>query len=170
LRLKSDAAGQPSQPNSQSGDRDQASGERDEYELIKVNINGLLRGEFDENMRLDPRSVVNIPQAEVFFVGGDVNAPGSFVFKEGSTLRQAITLAKGMKPTAATDQAVFREDPGGKKRQEIRVDARKIMSGKQEDVAIVANDIVIIPNSRSKAVGGVLLSTFGFSPWRILGF
>ena len=171
LRPKSDAAGRPSQPNSQFGDGDQAPGERDEYELIKVNINGLLRGEFDENMRLDPRSVVNIPQAEVFFVGGDVNAPGSFVFKEGATLRQAIALAKGMKPTAATDQAViFREDLGGKKRQEIRVDVRKIMSGKQEDVAIAANDIVIIPNSRSKTVGGVLLSAFGFSPWRILGF
>ncbi|HEX5083001.1 MAG TPA: SLBB domain-containing protein, partial [Blastocatellia bacterium] len=164
-------ADRPSQPHSQSEDRDQASGEREEYELVKVNINGLLRGEFDENMRLEPRSVVNIPQAEVFFVGGDVNAPGSFVFKEGATLRQAITLARGMKPTAATDQTIiFREDPGGKKRQEIRVDARKIMSGKQEDVAIVANDIVIIPNSRSKAVGGALLSTFGFSPWRILGF
>jgi polysaccharide biosynthesis/export protein len=171
LRPKSNAAGPPSQSTSQSEGRDQAPEERDEYELIKVNINGLLRGDFDKNMRLDPRSVVNIPQAEVFFVGGDVTAPGSFVFKEGATLRQAITLAQGMKPTAASDQAIiFREDPGGKKRQEIRVDARKIMSGKQEDVAIAANDIVIIPNSRSKSVGGAILSSFGFTPWRILGF
>jgi polysaccharide export outer membrane protein len=171
LQSKSSAAGQPSQSPSQSDAPDQAPEEREEYELIKVNINGLLRGDFDKNIRLDPRSVVNIPQAEVFFVGGDVNAPGSFVFKEGATLRQAITLAQGMKPTAATDQAIiFREDPTSKKKQEIRVDARKIMSGKQEDVAIVANDIVIIPNSRSKAVGGALLATFGFSPWRILGF
>ena len=138
--------------------------------MIKVNINGLLRGDFDKNMRLDPRSVVNIPQAEVFFVGGDVIAPGSFLFKEGATLRQAIALAKGMKPTAASSRAIiFRQDPGGK-RQEIMVDAGKIMNGKQEDVVINANDIVIIPNSRSKAVSGALLSAFGVSPRRILGY
>jgi hypothetical protein len=170
-RPKSGAAGLPSQSPSQSEDRDQAPEEREGYELIKVNINGLLRGEFDENMRLNPRSVVNIPRAEVFFVGGDVNAPGSFPFKEGATLRQALALAHGMKFTAAAGRAIiFREDPVTRKKQEIRVDAGKIMSGKQEDVAINANDIVIIPNSRSKTVSGALLSTFGFSPWRVLGY
>jgi len=168
LRPGSDAASPPSQFPSQSGDRDQAPDEREGYELIKVNINGLFRGDFDKNMRLDPRTVVNIPQADVFFVGGDVNAPGSFQFKEGATLRQAITLAQGMKPTAASDRAIiFREDQGAKKRQEIRIDAGKIMIGKQEDVEINANDIVIIPNSRSKSVGGALLSVLGVNSWRI---
>ena len=168
LRPGSDAASPPSQSSSQSVDRDQAPDEREGYELIKVNINGLFRGDFDKNMRLDPRTVVNIPQADVFFVGGDVNAPGSFQFKEGATLRQAITLAQGMKPTAASDRAIiFREDQGAKKRQEIRIDAGKIMIGKQEDVEINANDIVIIPNSRSKSVGGALLSVLGVNSWRI---
>jgi polysaccharide export outer membrane protein len=164
------AAVPPSQSPLQSGDRDQAP-DREGYEMIKVNINELFRGDLGKNMRLDPRSVVHIPQAEVFFVGGDVNAPGSFQMKDGATLRQAITLAHGMKPTAASDRAIiFREDPGSGKRQEIRVDAGKIMNGKQEDVTITANDIVIIPNSRSKTVGGALLSVFGSNSWRILGY
>ena len=155
----------------QSEDRDQEPEERERHELIKVNINGLFRGDFDTNIRLDPRSVVHIPQAEVFFVGGDVNAPGSFRFKDGATLRQAITLAQGMKPTAASDRAIiFREGPGARKRQEIRIDAGKIMNGKQEDVVIDANDIIIIPHSRSKSVGGALLSVFGVAPLRILGY
>jgi polysaccharide export outer membrane protein len=155
----------------QSEDRDQEPEERERHELIKVNINGLFRGDFDMNMRLDPRSVVHIPQAEVFYVGGDVNAPGSFKFKEGATLRQAITLAQGMKPTAAPDRAIiFREDSGSRKRQEIRIDVGKIMNGKQEDVEIAANDIVIIPHSRSKSVGGALLSVLGVAPLRILGY
>jgi protein involved in polysaccharide export with SLBB domain len=153
-------ADSPSQP----GDRNQGAEEPERYELIKVNINGLFRGEFDKNMRLDPRSVVHIPQAEVFFVGGDVNAPGSFMFKEGATLRQAITLAQGMKSHAASDRAIiFREDPVTRKRLEIKVDAGKIMNGKQEDVAITANDIVIIPNSRAKSVGAALLSVFSIN-------
>jgi polysaccharide biosynthesis/export protein len=154
------AAGPPSQP----GGRNQEAEEREGYELIKVNVNRLFRGEFDKNMRLYPRSVVNIPQAEVFFVGGEVNAPGSFMFKEGATLRQAITLAQGMKSRAASDRAIiFREDPVTRKKQEIRVDAGKIMNGKQEDVAITANDIVIIPNSRAKSFSAALLSVLSIN-------
>src|SRR5262249_33402957 len=52
-RPESGAASPPSHPPSQSGDRDQEP-EQEGYELIKVNINGLLRGDFDKNMRLDP--------------------------------------------------------------------------------------------------------------------
>jgi polysaccharide biosynthesis/export protein len=174
-QLKSAPASPPSQSPSQSPshseDRDQEPEEHEGYESIRVDINGLLRGDFDKNMRLDPRSVVHIPQAEVFFVGGDVNAPGSFPFKEGATLRQAITLAKGMKYTAASGRAIiFREDPVTRKKQEIRIDAGKIMNGTQEDVAIIANDVVIIPNSRSKVVSGAILSALGVSPRRVLGY
>jgi polysaccharide biosynthesis/export protein len=154
------AADSPSQP----GGRNQEAEERERYELIKVNVNGMFRGEFDKNMRLYPRSVVNIPQAEVFFVGGEVNAPGSFMFKEGATLRQAITLAQGMKSRAASDRVIiFREDPVTRNRQEIRVDAGKIMNGKQEDVTITANDIVIIPNSRAKSFSAALLSVLSLN-------
>jgi polysaccharide export outer membrane protein len=154
------AANSPSQP----GDRNQETEDPERYELIKVNINGLFRGDLDKNMRLDPRSIVHIPQAEVFFVGGDVNAPGSFMFKEGATLRQAITLAQGMKSTAASDRVIiFREDPVTRKKQEIRVDAGKIMNGKQEDVAITASDVVIIPNSRGKTVSAALLKVLSFN-------
>jgi polysaccharide export outer membrane protein len=168
---KSASASPLSQPPSHSEDRDQGPEEHERYESIRVNINGLLRGDIDKNMRLDPRSVVHIPQAEVFFVGGDVNEPGSFPFKEGATLRQAIALAKGMKYTAASGHAIiFREDPVTRKKQEIRIDAGKIMNGIQEDVEIIANDIVIIPNSRSKIVSGAILSALGVSPRRILGY
>jgi polysaccharide biosynthesis/export protein len=154
------AADSPSQP----GERNQEAEDPEKYELVKVNINGLFRGEFDKNMHLNPRSVVHIPPADVFFVGGDVIAPGSFVFKEGATLRQAITLAQGMKSNAASDRAIiFREDPVTKKRQEIIVDAGKIMNGKLEDVAITANDIVIIPNSRAKSVGAAILSVLSLN-------
>src|SRR5215471_10756072 len=160
------AADSPSQP----GGRNQETEEGERSELIKVNINGLFKGEFDKNMRLYPRSVVNIPQAEVFFVGGEVNAPGSFIFKEGASLRQAITLAQGMKSTAASDRAIiFREDPVTRKRQEIRVDAGKIMNGKQEDVAITVNDVVIIPNSRGKSLGAALLSVLSINNLLIPG-
>jgi polysaccharide export outer membrane protein len=133
------------------------------FELKKVNISGLLKGQFDQNVFLEPGDIVHIPETEVFFVAGEVNAPGPFPLKEGTTLRQAISLAQGTKPQAALgDGIIFREDSTGK-RQEIRVDIGAIMKGKKEDIPIAANDIIIVPNSRTKSVGFALLRAFGIT-------
>jgi len=138
------------------------------YELIKVNINGLLRGNFDQNITILPGDIVHIPQTDMFFVAGEVNAPGSFVLKDGTTLRQAISLAQGMSFNAAGDRGIiFREDPTTGKRSELKVDIPSVMNGKKEDIQILANDIVIVPNSRLKSVGGTLLRAFGVNSARI---
>src|SRR4029077_13338824 len=102
------------------------------YELIKVNINGLLRGNFDQNLTILPGDIVHIPQTDMFFVAGEVNAPGSFVLKDGTTLRQAISLAQGMSFNAAGDRGIiFREDPTTGKRSELKVDIPSVMNGKK---------------------------------------
>jgi polysaccharide export outer membrane protein len=159
----STASSHPSPPASGS---DAPAGAR--YELIKVNINGLLRGNFDQNVTIEPGDIVHIPATDVFFVAGEVNAPGSFVLKDGTTVRQAISLAQGTSFNAAGDRGmIFREDPTNGKRIEIKVDIPAVMNGKKEDVAILANDIVIVPNSRLKSVGGTLLRAFGVNSARL---
>ncbi len=138
------------------------------YELMKVNINGLLRGNFDQNVEITPGDIIHIPPTDIFFVAGEVNAPGSFQLKEGTTLRQAISLAQGTNFQAAGSRGlIFREDPATGKRQEIKVDIPSVMSGKQEDLTIMANDIIIVPNSRLKSVGGTLLRAFGVNATRL---
>lgn len=139
------------------------------YELVKANINSLLRGNFDQNVEVKPGDIIHIPPADIFFVAGEVNAPGSFPLKEGTTLRQAISLAQGMSFNAATGRGViFREEPASGKRQEIKVDIGAVMSGKKEDIQIMPNDIIIVPNSRMKSVTRTLLSAFGINAPRIL--
>lgn len=151
-----------------SGSIPTASSNDAKYELIKVNINGLLRGNFDQNVTIVPGDIVHIPPTDVFFVAGEVNAPGSFALKEGTTLRQAISLAQGTSFNAAGDRGIiFREDPATGKRSEIKVDIPGVMSGKKADIPIVANDIVIVPNSRLKSIGGTLLRAFGVNSARI---
>lgn len=140
----------------------------DDYELVKVNLGTLYKGRTEDNQRLAPGDIVNIPRADVFFVTGEVQAPGSFFLKDGTTLRQAISLAQGMNFKAKAGQGViFREDPETGKRQEIKVDIGAVMSGKKEDLAILANDVIIVPNSRTKSVGGALLMAFGTSVARV---
>jgi polysaccharide export outer membrane protein len=133
------------------------------FELLTRNINGLLKGSFDQDILIEPGDIVNIPATDVFVVAGEVNAPGSFPLKDGTTLRQAISLAQGLTFKAAAGRAtIFREDPTTGKRKELVADINAIMSGKKEDIKIMANDTLLVPNSRMKSLGSVLLNAFGF--------
>jgi polysaccharide export outer membrane protein len=137
------------------------------YELTTININGLLKGVFNQNMFVEPGDIINIPPADVFFVAGEVQAPGSFPLKEGTTLRQAISLAQGTTFNAIASRGIiYREDPATGKRQELKVDVSAVMAGKTEDVAIMANDIIMVPHSRFKSVGSALLTAFGLNAAR----
>jgi polysaccharide export outer membrane protein len=142
--------------------------EEGQYELKRVNINGLLKGRFDENLVVEPGDIINIPPADVFFVAGEVKAPGSFTLKEGTTLRQAISLAQGTTIKAATGRGIiFREDPITGQRQEMKVNIDAVMSGRQPDLAILANDVIIVPNSRAKSIGSAFLTAFGLNAARL---
>ena len=135
-----------------------------EYTLKTVNISGLYKGRFDQNTYVEPGDIVNIPRADVFFVAGEVKAPGSFSLSEGTTLRQAIALSQGPTLNAKVGNGViFRQDQTTGKRLEISVDIGAVMKGKKEDVPIMANDIVIVPNSMAKTVGNAILKALGMS-------
>jgi polysaccharide export outer membrane protein len=130
--------------------------------MKQVNINNLLRGNFAHNVAVEPGDIINIPQNDIFFVAGEVRSPGAFPLKEGTTLRQAISLAQGTTFKAAGSRGViFREDPASGKRSEIKVDIDQVMAGKREDIPVLANDIVVVPNSRFKSVTNVLLTGLG---------
>lgn len=141
-----------------------AAQEPGEYELLKVNINGLLKGHFEQNAVINPGDIINIPTTDVFFVAGEVVAPGTFQLKDGTTLRQAISMAQGTTFKAAPGRGIiFRENGETGRREEVKVDIGAVMTGKKEDVPLYANDIIIVPNSLFKSVGKVLLTGFGTS-------
>ena len=141
--------------------------QRAKYELIKANINGLFRGEFSQDRPIEPGDIINIPPTDVFFVAGEVHKAGSFSLKEGATLRQAISMAEGTTFKAATHRAViFRDDPKTGRREELHVDLGKVMAGKADDIPILANDIIEIPNSKSRSAFGMILTGLGTSALR----
>lgn len=161
-KKKSDSAADASPVAAKSDQTGASTEEEPELTLRTVNISGLLKGRFEQNTNVEPGDIVNIPQADVFFVAGEVNAPGSFPLSDGTTLRQAIALSQGTTFNAAVGNGViFRQDVATGKRQEIPVDIGAVMKGRKEDVLILANDIVIVPNSRAKTVGNSILKAFG---------
>jgi polysaccharide biosynthesis/export protein len=159
------AVGAGASPVAEKSDQAAPSSEVEpELILRTVNISGLLKGRFEQNTNVEPGDIVNIPQADVFFVAGEVNAPGSFPLSDGTTLRQAIALSQGTTFNAAVGNGViFRQDIATGKRLEIPVDIGAVMKGRKEDVAILANDVVIVPNSRAKTIGNSILKAFGMS-------
>jgi polysaccharide biosynthesis/export protein len=131
------------------------------YEMLASNISALYKGRFDQDIILEPGDVVNIPPTDVFFVAGEVVAPGEFPLKEGTTIRQAIAMAQNWTPKAQPKNAViFREDVNGE-RKEIPVDLAAVMNSKNPDLPLMANDIIIVPNSKLKSALLPILNAFG---------
>ena len=124
------------------------------FKLIQVSINALLKGKFDEVAYLEPGDIVNIPPADVYFVAGDLKSASAFPFTEGVTVLQAIARARGVasgaKPGKAGKAIIFRQDPNTGKREEITVDLDAVTGGKQKDIPLQPNDIVILPTAQNR--------------------
>jgi polysaccharide biosynthesis/export protein len=131
------------------------------FEMLKANIAGLFKGNFEQNRPLEPGDIVNIPTSDFFFVAGEVKTPGSYPFKEGTTLRQAISIAQGTTPTAVSSRAViYRENDQGRL-YEIKMNLDDVMRGKAKDLPLMANDVVVVPNSTFKSAVLPVLNAFG---------
>jgi polysaccharide biosynthesis/export protein len=131
-----------------------------DYELITANIGGMLKGRLGANVIVQPGDVVYVPPADVFYIAGEVRAPGQFHLRQGITLRQAISLAGGTLFKAKLGKGViFRTDPTTGNFTELPVDIAAVMNGKSKDMPIMGNDVIWVPNSSIKAVGSTVLNT-----------
>jgi len=126
--------------------RDRSDNHNPEYETTTVDIDPLLKRAI-KDAPLQRGDIVNIPVGDIFSVTGAVAAPGSFPFKQGITLREAIVLARGLTAKANTTRAViFRENPTTGNREEINVNLAAVLRGKRKDILIQPYDIIVIPN------------------------
>jgi polysaccharide biosynthesis/export protein len=130
-----------------------------DYEMIKANIVGILRGRLENNITVQPGDVVYVPPADVFYIAGEVKTPGQFQLRQGITLRQAISLAGGTLFKARLGKgAIFRSDPVTGNFTELPIDIGAVMSGKSQDLPILGNDVIWIPNSSVKSVSATILN------------
>ena len=122
------------------------------YTLHQVRIDEALSGDSDKNETLEPGDIVNIPAAEMFFISGDAIRSGSYVFKQGMTLSQALATADALKQITGGEKVIIvRQEPLTGQRQEIDVDLDALIGGKEKDIPLLPNDVIIIskPNGRT---------------------
>jgi polysaccharide export outer membrane protein len=169
--VKKDAATQPAtDPPPQSSQLTDSAAQQpadqatEQYEMTPANIAGLQNGHFEQNVMLRPGDLVIIPKTDLFFVSGEVVQPGEYPLKPNTTVGQAITLARGVTFNAAKGKTIiFREDEKSGERVKIDVDLGAIMSGKKPDVPLRKNDVIQVPNSSFRSIGGRLLNAFGMN-------
>jgi polysaccharide export outer membrane protein len=108
----------------------------------------------EANLRLNGGEEVRVPEAGRVFVVGNVKKPGTFALQDGveSSVLKALAMAEGLMPFAAKEGYIFRREAAGSK-NEIRVELRKILDRKSPDVALLANDVLYIPDNRGKRLG-----------------
>ena len=113
-------------------------------------ISDVMGGSAAGKTYLQAHDTVNVPRAQIVYVLGDVRRPGGFPLRdeERLTALQALALAEGPMPTAATKSArVIRR---ANTEEESGVDLRAILAGKSADFPLEPNDILFVPASATK--------------------
>jgi len=135
-------------------------GAKPRSETIIIDLDELLiKGNYALNVPVYANDIVNVPRGGIFFVDGEVNAPGSYMLSGKMTLVQAITMAKGVSPEAQLgDVRIFRDNGKGE-RDVIAADYGDIRDGKKPDILLEENDIIIVPKSGLKSFFGTFMNT-----------
>jgi polysaccharide export outer membrane protein len=125
------------------------------------------------NIQILPHDTITVPWAESVYVMGDVRKPGEVALKDNVSISvlQALASAEGCGPASSPQQAkIVRPVPGTPERKEIPVNLTRIQAGKDEDIAMQPNDILIVPPSGSKraaarAVEAAIQTATGIAIW-----
>jgi len=92
-------------------------------DVLRVNLKDLQSGAASaRNIQLRDGDTIYVPRAELVYVFGEVKNPGSYALQSGASALQALSLAGGVTPNAATNRlAVVRVVNGAKIELRIRL-------------------------------------------------
>ena len=109
--------------------------------------------------------VITVPEAGTFFVDGAVAKPGSYALSRPYTVTQALVTAGGVnRELAKTSDITLFRNRGAAGVESVSLDLGEIVSGKQPDPQVGAEDVIVVPISAPKYIVrrflGVLISGF----------
>lgn len=105
---------------------------------------------------------VNIPEAGIFYVTGNVNKPGSFPLKEAVKLSQALAMAGGLMPDSKKREVklVRSADSSQTVTTEVVIDLFEIEKDPTKDPILRPYDVVMVPESTRARQTKTLLQAF----------
>lgn len=103
------------------------------------------------NISLIGGEEIRVPEAGRVYVIGNVKKPGAFAVQDGveSTVLKMLALSEGLMPYASSQAYIYRREANGSK-NEITVPLKQIMERKAQDTALLANDILYVPDNKGR--------------------
>ena len=133
--------------------------------IQRIPVSGLMGGvDTTLNLRLEGGEDIRVPEAGRVFVLGRVKKPGTFFITDGSesSVMKALALSGGLDSFPSHSAYIYRVEGGSGGRNEIPIELKKIMDRKAPDVALLANDILYVPDATgTRASMKVLESSIG---------
>ncbi len=102
-----------------------------DFKEVQLDTEALVRGAPDKDPILEPGDTLFVPDADTFYIYGQVNKPGTYPVLREMTLRQALALSGGV-TAAGSDRKVTLHRPGVKD------------SDAELDQLIKRNDVLIV--------------------------
>jgi polysaccharide export outer membrane protein len=104
------------------------------------------------NLRLAGGEEVRVPEVGKVYVVGNVRRPGAFPVQDasGASVLKILAMAEGLAPFADKLAFVYRRELGAAGKNEIPIELRKIIERKMPDVPLQANDILYIPDAKTR--------------------
>lgn len=111
-------------------------------QVIQVDLERLRRGEAAADIDLLAGDHLYVPEADQVYVDGQVGKPGGVAYHDGMTLTQAIAQA-GSVTNTGREQSITITREG----EQLRVNLKRVQSGKEADIALKPKDHIYIPES-----------------------
>jgi polysaccharide biosynthesis/export protein len=107
----------------------------------------------DTNIPLMAGDTVIVPKVGDVFVVGQVRNPTAIPLASNTpiTVLRAISMSGGLNYGAALSKTVIIRTLPNSQRVEISLNLKKIMNGKQKDVALASDDVLLVPANAFKA-------------------
>jgi len=106
-------------------------------DIIRVDVEGLLGGRPEDNIRIEGGDTIFVPKAAYYFIFGEVKSPGSYKLRRDTTILKAIILAGGFTEKASRRRIKIRRKEG-EKTIKVRV---------KLDDPVLPQDTIIVPES-----------------------
>lgn len=102
-------------------------------------------------IRLYGGEEIRVPEAGKIYIVGNVKKPGTYRIPNDheTTVLKALALSEGLLPNATKEAYIYRRGPDGNK-SEIPLNLRQLMARKSEDVTLLRDDVLYIPESTRK--------------------
>jgi polysaccharide export outer membrane protein len=140
----------------QPGEEDQVVG------LEVVKIADLKAGRPEANPLIRPGDFIVVTEADPIYVTGSVFNPQLVYLTDNLTVTKALASAGGVRNEAKmNDVRIYRQKPGAKTQEVIRVDYAAILANKKPDIFLEPFDTIDVPEASMFSPGRLGQTLFG---------